>query len=165
LQDPLDEVKAKIVSAWERMMETRGANPLMGRILGVLYASSQSLSQKDISREVGYELSAVSQALNLLLGLGAVRRIKKPGERTGFYEPNVPIITMLVGALTRWLEAEKAFHSSIKQSIFRLKEIQPKRGREQEARRLLHVLEQMDSALSRLVEILDEAVTKMGKVG
>lgn len=165
MQDPLDEVKAKIVSAWERMMETRGANPLMGRILGVLYASSQPLSQKDISGEVGYELSAVSQALNLLLGLGAVRRIKKPGVRTGFYEPNVPVTTMLVGALTRWLEAEKAFHSSIKQSIFRLKEIQPKRGREEEARRLLHVLGQMDSALSRLVEILDEAVTKMQKVG
>jgi DNA-binding transcriptional regulator GbsR (MarR family) len=146
------------------MMEARGANPLMGRILGVLYASSQPLSQKGISGKVGYELSAVSQALSLLLGLGAVRRIKKPGERTGYYEPNVPVTAMLVNAFTRWLESEKAFHFSIKQLIFRLKEIQPNRARKNEAQRLLQVMEEMESALRRLVEILDEAATMMQKV-
>jgi DNA-binding transcriptional regulator GbsR (MarR family) len=161
----LEEVKSNIVSAWERMAVTRGASPLVGRILGVLYTSSEPLSQKDISGKVCYELSAISQALNLLSGLGAIRRIKKPGERTGYYEPNAPVSTMLADTLARWLDGEKAFHATVKKQIARLREIQTKTSHKEEARRLLQVLGQMDPALQRLVEILDEAVAKMQKVG
>jgi DNA-binding transcriptional regulator GbsR (MarR family) len=165
LQDPLDEVKTNTISAWERMAVSRGTNPLVGRILGVLYTSSEPLSQKEISGKVGYELSAVSQTLNLLSGLGAIRRIKKRGERTGYYEPNAPVSTMLANTLARWLDGEKAFHTTIKQQLARLREIQAKTSRKEEARRLLQVLGQIDLALQRFVEILDEAVTKMQKVG
>jgi len=164
LQDPLEEVKAKIVFAWERMAVTRGTNPLVGRIMGVLYASVEPLSQKDISGKVGYELSAVSQALNMLVGLGAVRRIKKPGERTGYYEPNTPIAMMLASTLRRWLEGEKSFQFDIKQQINRLKEIQDKTSKKEEAQRLLKVLGEMDLALQKFVEILEEAVTRMLRI-
>jgi DNA-binding transcriptional regulator GbsR (MarR family) len=165
LQDALDEVKTNTISAWERMAVARGANSLVGRILGVLYTSSEPLSQKDISAKVCYELSAVSQALNLLSGLGAIRRIKKPGERTGYYEPNAPVSTMLANTLARWLDGEKAFHATIRQQIARLREIQVKASRKEEARKLLQVLGQIDQALQRFVEALDEAVTKMQKTG
>jgi len=161
----LEEVKAKIVSAWERMAVTRGTNPLVGRILGVLYASGEALSQKDISGKVGYELSAVSQALNMLVGLGAARRIKRPGERTGFYEPNTPVAMMLTSTLRRWLEGEKSFQSDIKQQINRLKEIQDKTSRKEEAQRLLKMLREMDLALQKFVEILEEAAIKMQRIG
>jgi DNA-binding transcriptional regulator GbsR (MarR family) len=161
----LEEVKTNIISAWERMAVTRGTSPLVGRILGVLYTSSEPLSQKDISGKVCYELSAISQALNLLSGLGAIRKIKKPGERTGYYEPNAPVSTMLANTLARWLDGEKAFQAALKKQIARLREIQTKTSRKEEARRLLQVLGQMDPALQRLVDILDETVAKMQKVG
>jgi DNA-binding transcriptional regulator GbsR (MarR family) len=161
LENGLEEVKAKIISAWEKMTITRGTNPLIGRILGVLHTSGEPLSQKDISGKVGYELSAVSQALNMLVGLGAARRIKKPGERTGYYEPNTPVAVMLASTLRRWLEGEKSFQSDIKQQINRLKEIQDKTSKKEEARRLLKVLREMDLALQRFLEILEEAVTRM----
>lgn len=165
MENALEEVKAKIISAWERMAVTRGTNPLVGRILGVLYASGEPLSQKDISGKAGYELSAVSQALNMLVGLGAARRIKRSGERKGYYEPNTPVAVMLTSTLGRWLEGEKSFQSDIKQQINRLKEIQDKTSKKEEARKLLKVLREMDLALQNFVQILEEAVVKIQRIG
>jgi hypothetical protein len=72
---------------------------------------------------------------------------------------------MLANTLARWLDGEKAFHATIRQQIARLREIQVKASRKEEARKLLQVLGQIDQALQRFVEALDEAVTKMQKTG
>ncbi|MBS7249873.1 MAG: winged helix-turn-helix transcriptional regulator [Candidatus Jordarchaeaceae archaeon] len=160
--EELQSAKSIITQAWERLMEERGGFPMLGRILATIQLSPEPLTQKQISDKTNYSLAAVSQALKTLLQFNAIRRHKKPGERTTYYSSQSSFSQMIIAGLLKWIETSKQLQESIKQAQKMVQHFNPRNNEEiREKQYLAKLLTDMENTLNLLLQIFQKTTDEL----
>jgi DNA-binding transcriptional regulator GbsR (MarR family) len=76
-----------------------GAPPSLGQIYGVIFASPQPLSFTDIFERLGISKGSVSQGLQTLRSLGAVRSVAAEDTRREYFVAEIGLRRLVDGAL------------------------------------------------------------------
>ncbi|MBT32766.1 MAG: hypothetical protein CMO01_24170 [Thalassobius sp.] len=83
----LSEKQKDLLEQLGVFLESRGWQPAVGRILGLLIISeSEELTFDDVRETLHLSKSATSTALNLLLNTGKVEYFTKPGDRKRYFK-------------------------------------------------------------------------------
>jgi DNA-binding transcriptional regulator GbsR (MarR family) len=99
-----EKIKNYIIDACVQTAQIWGYSDASGVLKGSLLLSEKPLSLDELALETGYSKSTVSTNLNLLLNLGLVKRVIKPGEKRHHYESvtaHDPIHTALMTNVRR----------------------------------------------------------------
>ncbi len=143
-------------------MEERGGLPILGRILATIQLSQEPLTQKQISDKTNYSLAAVSQALKTLLQYNAIRRHKKPGERTTYYSSQSSFSQTIIAGLLRWIETSKQLQESIKQAQKGINAFNPRNKEEtREKEYLAKLLTDMENTINMLFTVFQKAIDEL----
>nr|MDO8082251.1 winged helix-turn-helix transcriptional regulator [Candidatus Freyarchaeota archaeon] len=154
--------KSIIIQAWERLMEERGGLPILGKILATIQLSPEPLTQKQISETTNYSLAAVSQALKTLLQYNAIRRHKKPGERTTYYSSQSNFSQMIIAGLLRWIETSKQLQESIKPAQKSVNDFTPRNEDEtREKEYLKKLLTEMEKTFNMLFTAFQKTIEEL----
>ncbi len=78
-----------VLANFEVLFKARGLSAVHGRVFGTLLLSGAQMTQKQIARESGYSVPAVSIALDELVKLGLVKKRKK--QRTFYYSADADL--------------------------------------------------------------------------
>ncbi|MDD2755101.1 MAG: hypothetical protein PHS80_06170 [Methanothrix sp.] len=93
------DVRRHIINAciqWGRM---KGYSDSIGFLWGLTVLARETASLDDLVLQTGYSKSTVSSNMNLLEGLGLVRRIVIPGDKRHIYAPIVDPETIMTNML------------------------------------------------------------------
>jgi DNA-binding transcriptional regulator GbsR (MarR family) len=141
-----------MVEAGGRTAESFGFNRLLGQIYTLLYLTPEMLSLDALAERMQVSKASCSIACRQLASWGAVRCIRKAGDRRDYYEAETDLGTLLAGgllpSLNKKLESAKV---QIERSL-RLLESQP--GGDDHVgfvRRRLKEAEQRRARLARLI--------------
>jgi hypothetical protein len=83
----MDAERQHLIDDFGTMLEGMGGGRMVGRVLGLLTVSDPAaLSAEDISTQLRASRGAISQATRLLVQIGMIRRVSKPGERRDYFQ-------------------------------------------------------------------------------
>lgn len=108
----LDAALAEQLPTFEVFFKTVGFKRIHGRVWGLLVLAGQSLSNKDISQELGISSGATSTAVNELTEWGAIESSFDSSRRCHLHEPVGNTISIVATVLRR---REQVIFSKFKQ--------------------------------------------------
>ncbi len=108
----LDAVLAEQLPTFEVFFKTVGFKRIHGRVWGLLVLAGQSLSNKEISAELGISSGATSTAVNELAEWGAIESAFDSSRRCHLHEPVGNTISIVATVLRR---REQVIFSKFKQ--------------------------------------------------
>ena len=159
--DRVAELERKIVSMWEDIAEARGFDRVVGTVLCTLIVENIPLSQREIAEKTGYSIPTVSKTLKILLPLGSVRRMKKPGKRVTLYQVEMHPLEILSGTLTRWMLTARTMArrmSEIQEGLEKARSEDPER-----VQMLLRMLREFVDPIPEVTEIMEKAIEDIHK--
>ncbi len=89
----------EMVEAGGRTAESFGFNRLLGQIYTLLYLSADLLSLDALAERLGVSKASCSIACRQLSSWGAVRCVRKAGDRRDYYEAELEMSALLAGGL------------------------------------------------------------------
>ncbi len=92
-------ISSELIALFSDLARLLGTPPSHGAIYGLLFSSATALPMDEIIARLGISKGSASQGLNQLLELGAVRRIKRKGERSARYAAELELRRVLGGFL------------------------------------------------------------------
>ncbi len=132
MKDEVDEIKSKVIENASKITEKWGFNPLLGKIYGVLLFSGDAMSLQEIADSVDYSVSSVSQNIPLLLNFGAIKRIKKPGDKKAYFQAEYDLMVATRKMIESFYEIEvKSAIPLLEESIDKLEAIYEKDNKEE----------------------------------
>ncbi len=132
MKDEVDEIKSKVIENASKITEKWGFNPLLGKIYGVLLFSGDAMSLQEIADSVDYSVSSVSQNIPLLLNFGAIKRIKKPGDKKAYFQAEYDLMVATRKMIESFHEIEvKSAIPLLEESIDKLEAIYEKDNKEE----------------------------------
>ena len=141
----------EMVEAGGRTAESFGFNRLLGQIYTLLYLSPEALCLDELAERLRVSKASCSIACRQLAGWGAVRGLRRAGDRRDFYEAETDLGTLLAGgvlpSLNKKLESAKV---QIERSM-RLLNGGDGEGPSAFVRRRLREAEQRRAKLARLI--------------
>lgn len=81
----------RLAEAIGAVMEFWGFKRAMGRVWTVLYLSPAAVTAAELGERLGMSAGAVSMTVAELLGWGAIRKLRRAGDRRDFYEAETQI--------------------------------------------------------------------------
>jgi len=101
----------EFLERFSAMMEPEGLPRPAGRMLGLLFAEAEAQTAEQLSRRLQISRSNVSTTVRLLETLGLVQRVRRPGERSEYFQlPPRPFVPMLVAGVVRADRMRDAVH-------------------------------------------------------
>jgi len=83
----MDAARQHLIDDFGTMLDGMGGGRMVGRVLGLLtLADPAPLSAEAISTQLGASRGSISQATRILVQIGMIRRISKPGERRDYFQ-------------------------------------------------------------------------------
>jgi DNA-binding transcriptional regulator GbsR (MarR family) len=114
--DPLHEVKWQMIEAGGRTAQTFGLKRLLGQIFIFLYLSEESVNLDDMVEGLGVSKASMSIACRQLLGLGAIKKVWKKGDRRDYYQAETDLRKFLKhGLLDEFLKKLRSAEIQIEQ--------------------------------------------------
>jgi len=93
------EFERECVAFFAGVVGVLGVPPSVGQIYGLLFASPEPLSFTDILEVLNASKGSVSQGLNFLREVGAVRAVEKVGDRREYFEPELGLRRLMSGVV------------------------------------------------------------------
>ena len=165
MPDAVHAARETLTLLWERLAEARGLGFLYGRILASLYLSEGPLSQRQLSEKTHFSVPAVSKTLDHLVTLGAVRKSKKLGERTYYYEGLANPRELFVAGLGKWIDDQKIMRNELSTLEGKLISSPLRKGERREAKRLLAILEDFERAFDEAEKAFREFKERLEGTG
>lgn len=166
-RDEFHALQTRFIRLLEHFAEERGFKPLHGRILACLLLASTPRSQHEIAQWTGYSLSAVSRALDQLVSLGSVQRLKEPGSRRYHYQIGTPLTSLIAGSVERWITLIERLLPSLSDmalSVRRIDTRQLTNSEAEETRNLAQQLTQLEAYLRRVLPLFRELVAQLHSI-
>ncbi len=88
------EDRESLLGSFEALFRARGMSGIYGRVFGALMLSANTMTQDQISEYTGYSVPAVSGALDELIRLGLVQKLRRHNNRKYFYTSRVDLDAM-----------------------------------------------------------------------
>ena len=148
------------------LVEQWGFKRHLGRIWALLYLRREPLTHKDIQTELELSAGSVNALLSELLTWGAIKRVRVPGDRQFYFEPQTEI----------WRSLSNVFKSRelriLEEASIGLKELKeemrngddPKLA-EFRARRIEHIESVLETGLSLAQLLVNQPPERLAKVG
>jgi len=86
MNEKIDRIKKEVIKEFLDASEVFGTKPTYAKLYMTLFFSLQPLGLKELSKETGYSVSTVSQAMDHIEKLTDVRKFKKPGSKKIYFE-------------------------------------------------------------------------------
>lgn len=142
------QIEREIFATFGDIAASLGYSEVHGRILAALLVAGRPLSLTEVSRKIGASVPSVSLAADLLELLGAVKRIKRPGDRNLYLE----LAGSLLAALKKAFLARAS--KSVATALSRFADYRGQLGRCTNGKAVLRTLKTLESETKRLERYL-----------
>jgi DNA-binding transcriptional regulator GbsR (MarR family) len=93
------EIESEVISTFADTAGFLGYSEVHGKILAALLISQEPISLEELAKKTRYSISMISLSLDLLEVLGAIKRIKKPGDRKLYIKLSGDLLKLIRAAL------------------------------------------------------------------
>ena len=99
MADDVRRIESEIISTFASTAGFLGYSEVHGKILAALLISQEPISLEVLARKTQYSVSMISLSLDLLEVLGAIKKMKKPGDRKLYVQLKGDFIKLIKAAL------------------------------------------------------------------
>jgi DNA-binding transcriptional regulator GbsR (MarR family) len=142
-----------VLSIFSELAGMLGYSPIHGRIIGALLAETKPVSLEELARRTSYSTGMISLSLDLLEVLGAIKRVKKPGDRRLYVQLEGDLLTILKRAVTT--RVKQGVEGSLRDLKEKRREVEKLQGKDKEyLLKTLDILERDIRRLEKYVNLL-----------
>ncbi len=151
----LEDIEREIYSLFAEVAGALGYSEIHGRIIAALLVKGGKASLQELAKETRYSPSMVSLSLDLLEFFGVIKKVKHAGDRKLYVELQGSLLDSLKRAFVTKLQ------KNVENSLVRFEEYKKelKKSRDNEAKRVMKMLEVLENELKRLKKFLTLAMS------
>ena len=81
----MEAIEEEFTEFFKILAKTYNVGDLQATVLSILYLEPKDMAMEEITEKTGYSLATISNTMKMLVALGIVRRVKKPGTKKVFF--------------------------------------------------------------------------------
>jgi len=159
--DELKDIEEEFIRIYERIVELRGIQTIVGRIMAIFFIEGRELDYQEISKLSGYSISSVGRALEQMVQLGILQKRKNVEIKRFVYSINIDFNQLMISVIERFMATFKLTVEDVRTLSQAMKNLAPKAGTEERVTRLQNTLANLEKTLEATVKYSERIIKEL----